>query len=340
MSVPPLVLRCPRCKLPLVPTRSDGLRCTRPGQPHTYPIVVGIPDLRISDDPRPALGDRISAERLESKASALTFAGLADSYRAELPATAVEESRMLTRGVRSVAAQVEATLAAWHSLDRSLGAIGVRAVLDVGCGTGSFLVTAARRWPVCVGLDGSLRRLVLARRRLLEAGVHARLVCANVDALPFVDGVFDRVVAEWILEVAPNQRRALREWNRMLRAGGRLWLTTPNRWSVGPDPHLGTGASSWWPKPLLESWARRHGMILPPRALLGAGRLRRLLREAGFQQVRLGRQATEDPVVDDVSLAGHRNGNGRRTLKDVPLIRQLVRRITPTLVAAAGRAHG
>ena len=100
MSLPPLVLRCPRCKMPLIPTVSDSLRCTRAGQPHTYPIVVGIPDLRINDDPRPALGDRIAAERLESQAAALTFAGLADAYRAELPASAVECGRSPRRSKR------------------------------------------------------------------------------------------------------------------------------------------------------------------------------------------------------------------------------------------------
>jgi ubiquinone/menaquinone biosynthesis C-methylase UbiE len=201
-------------------------------------------------------------------------------------------------------------------------------------------MTAARRWPVCVGVDGSLRRLVLARRRLLEAGVHARLVCANVDALPFPDGVFDRVVAEWILEVAPNQGRALREWNRMLSADGRLWLTTPNRWSMGPDPHLGAPAAGWWPKLLLESWAKRHGMVLPQRALLGARRLRRLLREAGFDQVRLAKHDVDDATTENRTVDIRRTPGTRKALKDVPLIRQLVQRITPTLLAAAGRAGG
>lgn len=335
-SSPPLTLRCPRCKLPLVLTGSDSLRCTRPGHPHTYPIVAGIPDLRTFEGPRTTVADdRADAERLESRASTMSFAGLADSYRGELPASQSAEWRMLNRGVRPTPGHVEATLAAWHALDHSLGAVGVRTVLDVGCGTGALLATAARRWPVCVGVDGSLRRLVLARRRLSEAGLKVRLVCANIDALPFLGGVFDRVIAEWILELAPNQGRALREWNRMLRPTGRLWITTPNKWSVGPDPHLGARAGGWWPRPLLEIWAKRHGLMLPDRALVGAWRLRRLLREAGFAQVRLGKQKG-DPAGD--SSVDSARGNGRRTLKDVPLIREIARRITPTLLAAAGPA--
>jgi SAM-dependent methyltransferase len=300
--------------------------------------VVGIPDLRTFDDPRPSLADdRADAERLESRVSTLSFADRADSFNAELPAGTVLETRTLTRGLCAAAGYAERTLAAWHHLDHSLGAIGVRTVLDVGCGTGSLLMEAARRWPVCVGVDESLRRLVLARRRLREVGLRARLVCANVDALPFLDGVFDRVAAEWILEVAPDQGRALREWKRMLRASGRLWLTTPNRWSVGPDPHLGATAGGWWPKPILETWAKRRGLELPQRALVGSRRLRRLLRDAGFGQVRLGKREG-DTLGHEGFTAESPLVGGRKTLRDVPIIGPLVRRITPTLVAAAGRA--
>lgn len=100
----------------------------------------------------------------------------------------------------------------WQVLDQD--APEPRIVLDVGCGSGLLLEAAARRWPVCVAVDGSLRRLVLARHRLQQAGIRARLVCASVDALPFDDGLFDHVIAEWILERAPRKERALREWNR------------------------------------------------------------------------------------------------------------------------------
>jgi SAM-dependent methyltransferase len=212
-------------------------------------------------------------------------------------------------------------------------------VLDVGCGTGALLEATARRWPVCVGVDSSLRRLVLARQRLKQAGVKARLVCANIDALPFMDGVFDRVIAEWILEVAPSQGRSLREWNRMLSQQGRLWITTPNRWSVGPDPHLGVPALSWLPQPLLEVWAKRHGLTVPQRALVGARRLRRLLEETGFAQVRLGKQLADEPEHETPVRRKRPLANGRKTLQDIALIRELAKRITPTLLAAAGRTH-
>jgi len=208
-------------------------------------------------------------------------------------------------------------------------------VLDVGCGSGVLLEAAARLWPVCVGVDGSLRRLVLARHRLKQAGVRARLVCANADALPFMDGLFDRVISEWVLELSPRKERALREWNRMLSAQGRLWISTSNRWSVSRDPHLGIPALSWLPMQLVDLWAKWHGLTFPQRALVGTKRLRGLLEETGFSRVRLGR-----PVADKSSGTPSMRRSamtvGRRSLYDLALVREITKRVRPMLLATAG----
>jgi 2-polyprenyl-3-methyl-5-hydroxy-6-metoxy-1,4-benzoquinol methylase len=52
---------------------------------------------------------------------------------------------------------------------------------------------------------------------------------SDVTTLPFPDGAFDAVVAGEILEHVPATDVALREWTRVLRRGGTLILTTPNR---------------------------------------------------------------------------------------------------------------
>jgi SAM-dependent methyltransferase len=221
----------------------------------------------------------------------------------------------------------------WQDLDRD--ASDPRMVLDVGCGSGMLLEAAARRWPVCVGVDGSLRRLVLARHRLKQSGVRARLVCANVDALPFVDGLFDRVIAEWVLELSPRKERALREWNRILSAQGRLWISTSNRWSVSRDPQLGIPALSWLPMQLVDLWAKWHGVSFPQRALVGTKRLRRLLAETGFSRIRLGRPIAERSSGAPSTRQGRMTA-GRKSLQDLALVREIAKRIRPMLLATAG----
>ena len=329
-SSPSPSLRCPRCRRTLVPLWEGELQCTRAARPHIYPIVAGIPDLRIT------LEADITVARERADARVLS----------ELLAHATpdgdglsEDVLLLARGADSAEERAtfggasgssEDVLNDWQELDRD--APDARVVLDVGCKSGALLEAAARRWPVCVGVDGSLRRLVLARHRLKQAGVRARLVCANADALPFADGLFDRVIAEWVLELSPRKERALREWNRTLSAPGRLWISTSNRWSVSRDPQLGIPALSWLPMQLVDLWAKWHGLTFPQRALVGTNRLRRLLEEAGFTGVRPGK-----PVADDSSRtpSTRRSANGRKSLYDLALVQEIAKRVRPMLLATA-----
>jgi SAM-dependent methyltransferase len=327
-NVPSPSLRCPRCRRTLVPIWEGELQCTRPARPHSYPIVAGIPDLRATLD----ADITVARERADAR------------VLAELLAHATpdgdglsEDVLLLARGADSSEesgnfGNAEDILNDWQALDR--WAPEARMVLDVGCKSGALLEAAARRWPVCVGVDTSLRRLVLARHRLKQAGVRARLVCANPDALPFADGLFDRVISEWVLELSPRKERALREWNRMLSGPGRLWISTSNRWSVSRDPQLGIPALSWLPMQLVDLWAKWHGLTFPQRGLVGMKRLSRLLEETGYSHVKLGKPATDESVEswnEGMSATTPR----RKTLSDLALVREIARRVRPLLLATA-----
>ena len=93
------------------------------------------------------------------------------------------------------------------------------ALVDVGCGTGSFLARLAR--------NGHLGRLtgVDTSPAAVEAlvgvdGVEA--VLGDATALPFADGEFDLVTARHMLYHVPDLDAALREARRVLRTGGRF----------------------------------------------------------------------------------------------------------------------
>jgi hypothetical protein len=62
-------------------------------------------------------------------------------------------------------------------------------------------------------------------------------------------------------------------------------LTTPNRHSIGPDPHTGMWAGSFMPSRLLSAYVRFIGGIPPVRRLLSANSLARLIRDAGFSLI-------------------------------------------------------
>jgi SAM-dependent methyltransferase len=92
-----------------------------------------------------------------------------------------------------------------------------RRLLDAGCGSGEFAERAARVLGCeAVGVDRSERMVELTRERGVEA------VNASVEHLPFADGEFDAVSANWMLYHLPDLDRGLSELARVLRPGGRL----------------------------------------------------------------------------------------------------------------------
>lgn len=99
-------------------------------------------------------------------------------------------------------------------------------MLDVGCGTGTLVLMALRRYPgaTVIGVDGDPTILSIARRKARRAGITAQLDQGMAYALPYADGSFDAVVSTLTFHhLTPDQQeRALKEIRRVLRPGGRL----------------------------------------------------------------------------------------------------------------------
>lgn len=94
-------------------------------------------------------------------------------------------------------------------------------VLEVGCGMGEFAERVVRELGAeAVAVDISSRMIALSRARGLDARV------ADVEQLPFGDGAFDVVVANWVLYHVADLDRGVRELARVLRRGGRLVAAT------------------------------------------------------------------------------------------------------------------
>jgi demethylmenaquinone methyltransferase/2-methoxy-6-polyprenyl-1,4-benzoquinol methylase len=105
----------------------------------------------------------------------------------------------------------------------------------------------ARRHPDAsvIGLDPSPAMLGVARRKLAEAGLTARVTLREGDAqaLPFEEGSFDAVTIAFGIRNVPDRTRGLAEMARVLRPGGRLvvlelgeprdgWLGVPVRFHI------------------------------------------------------------------------------------------------------------
>jgi ubiquinone/menaquinone biosynthesis C-methylase UbiE len=105
-------------------------------------------------------------------------------------------------------------------LDAARVGAGMRA-LDLACGPGPVTAALAGGGALPVGLDFSPAMITLAR------GAHPDLRFEEGDAemLPFDDGLFDAVVANFGIHHVPSPIRALGEARRVLRPGGRVAFT-------------------------------------------------------------------------------------------------------------------
>jgi SAM-dependent methyltransferase len=103
-------------------------------------------------------------------------------------------------------------------------------VLDAGCGHGLYSLDLARRGAMLVGCDLDSPALADARQTAQHLGFdgQAHFFVADGAALPLADGQFDLVVCNCVLEHIADDRAALADMARSLRAGGLLYLSVDN----------------------------------------------------------------------------------------------------------------
>ncbi len=293
---------CPACRGALL-----GLSCVGCGR--EFPEVAGLPDLRVASDRFLDLpGERAKAERLARIAPGVDLKGLAEAYYAMTPDVEPRRRGFYLGHILGAEARGSALAALLPRSGRTL---------EVGCGTGGLLASAARLGLDVEGVDIALRWLVVARRRLDDRGVSVPLVAASAERLPYADASFDCVVADSLLEHLDDPPLAVAEWARVLRPGGTLLVWSPNRYSLAVDPHVRLWGLGWLPRRWMSAYVRwRRGGAWPP-ACLSAGDARRLAAEEGFEEIEV-----EPPSIPE-GWAMSRPASQRRLIAAYGLLREM-----------------
>ena len=177
-------------------------------------------------------------------------------------------------------------------------------LVDFGCGNGAQTLLFRDRFDRLTGLDIVPEQTAAFGEAAARLGVavRARAELAGDGALPLPDGDADVVTSFTVLEHVADEQQALGELRRVLKPGGLLVVSVPNRWWLfethGADlpllPWNRVPLVSWWPKRLHDRWARARAYRR--RELVG------LLRECGFEPVSIVRLTAPLDVLPEGAL--------------------------------------
>ena len=294
-------LRCIDCAGPLAAAAADdALACGSCGR--AFAVVAGIPDLRPPLEGFDVEADRALALELAERRGRLDFAGLLRHYWAAQPDVDPGRVERFVRGDLIGAARAEQVA---DQIEALAGPVAGRAVLELGSGTAALgSVLATRTAPVVV-TDVALAWLVLARHRLAEAGLDdVTVVACTADHLPFAPASFDLVVAADVIEHVPDADAMAASAYAALAPGGSLWLSTPNRFSLTPEPHVRLWGVGLLPRRAALAYVRRfRGTDYASIHTLSLFRLRDTLTATGGE-VRVVAPAITGPVRSGYGRAG------------------------------------
>ena len=290
-----LPICCPLCKGRLS-QNDDALACHHCEK--RYPVISGIPDLRVFGDPYLGFEDDYKRTQLViENVHRFDFSGLLEFYWSNSPETPNHLRKKFISSVLAGEAKGETVLKVLDFCDGEEGK-NTKSVLEIGCGTGGFLVPAARKYPAIIGTDIALRWLIIAKKRFEEAGVEIPLVCCCAEHLPFPDGYFNLVVANATIEHTRHQEQVVSESHRVLCSKGKFFLSTPNRFSLIAEPHVYVWGVGFLPRSWMHHYVKfRKGVDYKKIRLLSYFELKRILGKH-FQDIRFSL-----PDIDEVSLA-------------------------------------
>jgi 2-polyprenyl-3-methyl-5-hydroxy-6-metoxy-1,4-benzoquinol methylase len=95
-------------------------------------------------------------------------------------------------------------------------------VLDAGCGEGYLSRILAGKGATVTGVDFSAKQIEAAQTHNLADTLTVSFDVASVDEMPYAENMFDLVVCNHVLNDLYDPSKAIKEFARVLRSGGRL----------------------------------------------------------------------------------------------------------------------
>lgn len=114
-----------------------------------------------------------------------------------------------------------------------------KTVIDVGTGTGFLANMISELGFLSIGVDISEGMMSCGVRHADEKGLNTVFMRGNALNLPFMDGTADYIVNARLLWTLVEPEKAVREWNRVLKPGGKAFSFHRMKENVGMDAYKG-----------------------------------------------------------------------------------------------------
>lgn len=159
-------------------------------------------------------------------------------------------------------------------IEKAVGGLSGKRVLDVGCGGGILTEAMARKGATVKGIDLSEKPLKVARLHSLESGVKADYEEISAETLAMREPAsFDLVTCMEMLEHVPDPAKTIQACADLVKPGGYVFFSTLNR---NPKSYLFAIIGAEYILKLLPKGTHDWGRFIKP------SELSRMVRDAGL----------------------------------------------------------
>jgi ubiquinone/menaquinone biosynthesis C-methylase UbiE len=174
-------------------------------------------------------------------------------------------------------------------------------VLDAGCGTGFLALLFAESGHRVTGSDLAPEMIERARAKAREQGAPVTFLVDDAEALQHPDASFDLVVSRHLFWTLPHPERALAEWVRVVRPGGRV-AVIDGQWDAVSERDGARRES-----PMRDAYGADVVAALPNFGGAPVERVAQMLAERGLREIRI------DPLDDLVAAQRARMTDEQRS---------------------------
>jgi ubiquinone/menaquinone biosynthesis C-methylase UbiE len=320
---------CPLCQAPLLQPSFGEYYCCQTCKKE-YPSCAGVPDFRVFPDPFFSVEeDQRRSELILGELDRRDFSQLLEYYWSLSEITPPLLRRKFVRSALLGEDRAQRILTSFED-GTFRTPVKARRVLDVGSGSGNFLIVAAQHFSQVIGIDIGMRHLQIGRRRFIDRGVPVpALACCCAECLPFPDGYFDLIVMSSTLEFVRDQEKVLSECVRTLAPGGALYIQTVNRYSIARDPYAYLWGVGFLPRTWQPGYVRwRRQAIYSHIKTISLRELKRLTADQ-FRHREIALPDVQASVLSHFEFTTRLQIRVYKALRSSPILRDLLSAVGP-----------